>query len=128
MLAPSDWFNITQWGWPGDLVMWAGVVTAAGVIYRQVAWPVFKAFWQAITAAPRIASDMNEIVELLRGDVLNKLDRIQEHAMQHEQEAAERDRRLDHHTVQLESHQLSLSALDTRLGKVEAALAGKPLE
>ena len=115
VLAPIDWLNITQWAWPGDLLMWAGVVTAAGVIWQQVAWPGMRAMWAAVIAAPKIADGVGEVVHLIESDVLGKLEDIQVESARHQAQADARDSRLNLHTLTLEDHEL-------RLKKVEAAL------
>lgn len=119
MLAPTDWLNITAWEWPGDVVAWAAVITAVGVIWRGVVWPGLKAFWAAVKAAPKIADGVGEVVELIEGKVLDKLDEMQVEMAVHQEQAKARDTRLDLHTLQLEDHEV-------RLGKLEQAHSQEP--
>ena len=118
MLAPIDWWPAVAEGqWYVDLLTIAGIVTAAGVIWRMVVWPGMRAMWAAIVAAPKIAEGVGEVVHLIESDVLGKLEDIKAESATHAVQAAARDSRLDLHTITLEDH-------DLRLGKVEAALRG----
>ena len=120
MLAPTDWFpTLTEGGWYVDLAALAGAVTAAGIIWRMVVWPGMRAMWAAIIAAPKIADGVGEVVHLIESDVLGKLEEIKAESAVHKAEASARDDRLNHHTVQLEDHEL-------RLKKVESALSESP--
>lgn len=67
--------NITAGPWYVDLGAWAGALTAMGVIWRVALWPVFRGIWAAIVAAPRIATGIRELIDILEGDVLERLDR-----------------------------------------------------
>lgn len=67
-------FDITPGGWYADLGAWAAAITASGVIFQKGARPVFRAIWIAVLAAPRIAEGAENLIEMLEGDVLKRLD------------------------------------------------------
>lgn len=117
MLALDWWPATTEGQWYVDLITIAGVLTAAGIIWRLGLWPGLKAVWSAILAAPKIADGVGEVVHLIESDVLGKLEDIKVESATHAVQAAARDERLNLHGLTLEDHEL-------RLGKVEQALKG----
>ena len=106
---------MTEGQWYVDLITLAGVVTAAGVLWRMVVWPGMRAMWAAVVAAPKIADGVSEVVHLIESDVLGKLEDIKVESARHQEQADARDSRLNLHTLTLEDHEL-------RLKKVEAAI------
>lgn len=116
---PYDLADITAGEWPLDLVAWAGAVTAFGIIWQRVLVPIRRGLWSAIIAAPKIADGVGDVVRLIEGDVLGKLEEIKVESAVHAEQSKARDGRINLHTITLEDHEL-------RLGKVEEAIFGEP--
>lgn len=85
-----DVINITPGGWYADLAAWATAVTALGVLGQKVLRPLVRALWAAVVVAPRIAAGLEKLVDLLEGNVLDRLDKGSEMFAEH-------GRRLDDH-------------------------------
>lgn len=84
--------------WPAAV---AGVLTAFAIIWRLGVVSLWRALWAAILAAPKIADGIQELGELIKGDVLARL------------EAG--SQRFERNEVTLLEHQTSLDAHDLRL-------------
>lgn len=77
MNALTEWFgNLSPGGWELDLVVLGTFLTAGGVVWQRVAYPGLKTIWAAIVAAPRIAEGVQELVALVEGGVLDRLEDI----------------------------------------------------
>lgn len=57
--------------WPAAV---AGALTAFTVIWRLGVVKIGRAFWAAVLAAPKIAEGIQDLGELIRGDVLARLE------------------------------------------------------
>lgn len=66
--------DVTTGPWYVDLGVIAGALTACVTVYRYGVAPVGRAMWAAIVAAPKIAESARELVDLLDGKVLDRLD------------------------------------------------------
>lgn len=74
---------ITAAPWYTELLALAAAVVALGVLGR-VARHLLQAFWAAIVAAPLIVAGLDELVQLIRGDVLGRLDDGTRHFADHD--------------------------------------------
>jgi hypothetical protein len=97
-----------------DLAAWAGIFISCAAIWRLAVWPGLRAIWAAILAAPKIADGTRELVQLIEGDVMGKLEEMNQSFTEHESKATVRDQRLDAHTLQLENHELRITQLEKR--------------
>lgn len=114
-MIPPEWFShMTEGPWWMDIAAFATAITAIAIIWRMAVWPFFRAVWAAIRAAPRIPIILDDVLEILRSDVVDKLDEIQNHVAKHEAEAEERNSRIEHHTQQLEDHEIRIANLERR--------------
>ncbi len=90
----------------------AAAVVAAGIIYKKAVVPIVRGLWSAIIAAPLIATGLDELVELVRGNVLYRLDqdgaKIEGHADA-----------LDSHEHRIERAEFTLLDHEERIGKLE---------
>lgn len=111
-MSPLNFIDITSAPWYADLGVWAGVLISAGAVWRLGVWPLLRAIWAAIIAAPKIAEGTRELVELIESDVLGKLEEVRETFKEHEGKATVRDQRLNQHTLQLENHEIRISQLE----------------
>lgn len=66
--------ELTVGDWPIDLVALGAVLGAAGWMWRYVLSPFGRAFWAAITAAPRLVTAADTLIGLLEGEVLVRID------------------------------------------------------
>ena len=99
-------FNmLTEGDWWVDLVALAASLTAAGVVWRIMVWPVLRAIWAAILAAPKIAVSVDTLINLVEGDVLSRLE--------------DGSKRFDRQGATLTDHEGKIAGLDARVTIVE---------
>lgn len=78
-MNPLDWLDaMTEGPWWLDIGAFAVLITSLGIIAQRLVWPILRAVWAAILAAPLIASGTKELVALVEGNVINKLEHIEE--------------------------------------------------
>ena len=103
-----------------DLVTWAAAAVAAATLMRLVIWPFLRASWLAIKAAPQIPIILDDVREILRGDVLGKLDDMRTTFTLHEEQAQRRDVNIASHEERLNLHTRTLEQHEVRLSRLEA--------
>lgn len=115
LLNAVEIFNaMTEGPWWTDLSALAVALTAAGVVWRMAVWPFFRGIWAAVRAAPQIPVILAEIEELLRSNVIDKLEAIDTHMSGHAVEALARDNLLSQHTAQLDDHEMRIVQIERR--------------
>lgn len=67
------WIDFTAQPWYIDVLALAALLGALGAIWRMALWPLIHAVWSAILAAPRIATGIDTLVQLVESDVLTRV-------------------------------------------------------
>lgn len=98
--------DIPWWAWPPTL---AGVLVALGVIWRYGVIAFGRAVWAAILAAPKIAAGVEELGELLRGDVLTRLEDGAVRFSALEERQAAHAEQLVLHQARLDAHEIAMA-------------------
>lgn len=86
--------------WVAFILGMAALVGALGVLWKQGIAPLMRAIWAAILAAPKIAESAGELVDLLNGKVIERLD--------------EGSRRFAGIDERLEGHETRIGSLERR--------------
>lgn len=81
-------------------------------VTRVVIWPIFKRFWQAIVALPRMTDNVGRLVELLEIDILHKVE-----VLEIKEELT--DKHLAEHSAKISGLVARVDALEMRINLVE---------
>ena len=108
-------FDISPAAWYLDLGIIAGALTSVGIIVKKGVVPMLRALWIAILAAPRIAEGAEQLVALLGGDVLERLDEGTKKFVANDQRLEEHRERLDSHTRVMQTHGERILSIEHRL-------------
>lgn len=100
--SPAPWFIDLA----AALAAGAAIWRYGGRAVARGAWGFLVAIHRAIDAAPEIARLLNEAVEILRGDVLERLKQGAEHFQRH-------DEYLEQHAARLENHEVRIARLES---------------
>lgn len=101
--------EIPPWvGWPAAI---AGALLGFGFMWKYVIVGVGRALWAAVLAAPQIADGVQELGDLLRGDVLGRLDTAALRFEALEAQQSMSGARLDVITARLDAHELAIGEL-----------------
>lgn len=100
-----NFLNFTEGPWWMDASAIAGTFTAFALIWRYALWPFARGAWAAIVAAPRVADGVLKLVDLVEGDVMDRLDRGNS-------EFERIGKMLDDHEVTLSVHDGRLTTLE----------------
>lgn len=112
--------------WYADLGAIAGAVVAIGVILRMVVWPGLRAIWAAIVAAPRIALTVEDLLTLVRSNVLVQLAELNTQFGVHKGEALARDVLISLHGDKITALETRVTTIETRLGNSAIIVAPVP--
>ena len=80
----------------------ATVLTSLTVMWRLLIFPMLTAIWAAIKAAPQIPIILDDLRDILRSDVLGKLEAMQI-------SGAKLEERLDNHDIRIADHEIRIS-------------------
>ncbi len=100
-----------------QIVALSVLLGALGVIWKKGGEAVVHGIWAAILAAPEIPTALNNLGEVLRTDVVEELQQINQRALLVDNTIAE-------HTERIEQHGHRINELDGRVGALEEAGAG----
>lgn len=87
--------------WYVTLAIIASALASLGIVWRVAIHPTLSAIWAAIKAAPQIPIILDDLREILRSDVLNKLEGIQMAATRLEERTGSHEKRLDDHETRI---------------------------
>lgn len=121
--AVAGWIaNITEEHWLVDVTVFAGGMTAMGIIGRRILRATRRgitALVRAIQAAPRIAEGVEELQRLIAADVLGLLEGGSAKFAEHDGKLATHDATLNEHSARLQTHDDGIMELRGRVGRLE---------